>query len=698
MIETEDVGAPAERRIGLLRALGSVGGVLALAGLAVMIARGHGELVALESLWVFGLFSAFFTVVVWLVAPGQPANPVVWTMAASAFFGGLWLAGLAVAAGIVGDPTLLVGGNSVVPATIPPAAAWILLVTYPSLLLSLFGLLTFGLLLFPDGRLPSRRWRWVGWSAGAGVVTLTVAFAWGFRPWSTVAADSGALVEVGFVAVGLLIILSFLALALRYRRSTGRTRQQFKWVVWGASVFVPTQIAAFTFGGTRYEDLVLIPFLLGTLAFLASYGIAVGRYRLFDIDIVINRTVMVAVLGAAIGAIYAGIVVGVGSFLGDGTKVGIQVAATAVVAVAFGPARRVAQQWANRAVYGERATPYEVLARFSHRAAEASDDELLARIPRLIVDGTGAAEATLWVASGKGFRSAARWPEESDRREIDGAGLFEDPAADYSVPVTHDGEHLGGLSLVKARGEQLAPSAERLVANLASGLGLALRNARLTGRLREQVVELEASRERVLVAADEARRALEHDLDSGPQQQLVAMKVMLGPTRKQAVQAGATKTAAVLAQLEADAGDAIRAVREFSGGVYPPLLEAEGLEVAVAQQARKSALPIDVVAAGVGRYPREIEAAVYFTVLEALQNIAKYAEASAVSVNLRDAQGELRFDVTDDGIGFDPSAVAAGNGLANMADRLDAVGGTFSVSSVPGAGTIVRGTVSTAAG
>ncbi len=682
----------------MLRALGSAGGVLALAGLATMITQGHGGLVVSEFIWVFGLFSAFFTVVVWLVAPGQPDNPVVWTMAGSAFFGGLWLAGLAVAAMVVGGPTVLVGGNAVVPTTIPPAAAWILMATYPSLLLGLFGPLTFGLLLFPDGRLPSPRWRWVGWSAGASVVTLTAAFAWGFRPWSTMPADSGALVDGGFVVVGFFIVLSFLALALRYRQSTGRTRQQFKWVVWGASVFVPTQIAAFTFGGTEYEDLVVIPFLLGTLAFLTSYGIAVGRYRLFDIDIVINKTVMVAVLGAGIGGLYAGIVVGVGSLFGDGTEVGIQVAATAVVAVAFGPARRVAQQWANRAVYGERATPYEVLARFSHRAAEASDDELLARVPRLIVDGTGAAEATLWVASGGGFRSAAAWPEESDRREIPGGGQFEDPAADYSVPVAHDGEHLGGLSLVRARGEQLAPSAEQLVANLASGLGLALRNARLTGRLREQVVELEASRERVLVAADEARRALEHDLDSGPQQQLVAMKVMLGPTRKQAAQAGATRTAEVLAQLEADAGDAIRAVREFSGGVYPPLLEAEGLEVAVSQQARKSALPIDVVAAGVGRHPREIEAAVYFTVLEALQNIAKYAEASAVSVTLRDTQGELRFEVTDDGIGFDPSAVAAGNGLANMADRLDAVGGTLSVSSVPGAGTTVRGVVSTAVG
>ncbi|MEE9473774.1 MAG: ATP-binding protein, partial [Acidimicrobiia bacterium] len=365
----------------------------------------------------------------------------------------------------------------------------------------------------------------------------------------------------------------------------------------------------------------------------------------------------------------------------------------ALVAIAFQPARRRTQQWANRAVYGQRASPYEVLARFSHRAAEASDDELLARMPRLIVDGTGAVEATIWVRSDEGFRAAATWPESVERTEIRGTDSFEDSDADYSLAVFHDGELLGGLSLVKTRGEALPPAEEQLVANLASGMGLALRNAGLTSQLREQVAELEASRERILAAADEARRALEHDLDSGPQQQLVALKVMLGPTRKRAVQAGATRTAEVLARLEADAGEAIRAVREFSGGVYPPLLEAEGLATAITHQTQKAALPVDVEADGLDRYSREVEAAVYFTILEALQNIAKYAGASTVSVVLRQADGRLSFEVTDDGNGFDTSMVAAGSGLANMADRLDAVGATLSLESVPGSGTTIRSTV-----
>jgi hypothetical protein len=405
--------------VRVIRVTAVIGGGLAVIGLATLIAGGHGEALWSELSWVFALFAIFFAVVVWLVVPGQPGNAVVWVMTASAFFGGLWIAGLAGAAAVVDDPNLvLVSGESVVPAVLPQSAAWIMMFTYPAVLLTLFAPLTFGLLLFPDGRLPSPRWRWVGWLAGASMVVLTVGYAWGFRPDGTEPADAGVLVENGFWAVGLAIILSLAALVIRYRRSSGTTRQQFKWVVWGASIYAPTQIAAFIFGGTQYEDLILLPFLVGMLAFLVSYGIAVGKYRLFDIDIVINKTVLVAVLGAVIAALYVGVVVGVGSLFGDGTQVGVQVAATVMVALAFGPVRRLAQQWADRAVYGERATPYEVLARFSHRAAETSDDQLLARIPRLIVDGTGAAEATLWVRSHEGFRPAAAWPESADRSAI----------------------------------------------------------------------------------------------------------------------------------------------------------------------------------------------------------------------------------------------------------------------------------------
>jgi signal transduction histidine kinase len=228
---------------------------------------------------------------------------------------------------------------------------------------------------------------------------------------------------------------------------------------------------------------------------------------------------------------------------------------------------------------------------------------------------------------------------------------------------------------------------------LASGLGLALRNARLTANLRDRVVELEASRERILFAADAARRALENDLDSGAQQTLVALKVKLGPTRMRAEKAGATKAAGLLAQLEREAGDAIQSVRDFAAGIYPPLLEAEGLAVAISHQAAKAAVPVAVHAEGLTRYPRETEAAIYFSVLEALQNTAKYAEAESATVTLSQHEHVLHFEVRDTGQGFDAATVTHGAGVTGMTDRLDTVGGKVRVESSPGRGTTVSGSV-----
>jgi signal transduction histidine kinase len=261
------------------------------------------------------------------------------------------------------------------------------------------------------------------------------------------------------------------------------------------------------------------------------------------------------------------------------------------------------------------------------------------------------------------------------------------------LPVFHDGELLGGISMVAARGGAITPPELELVENLADGLGLTLRNAQLTAALRRQVKDLQRSRDRIVSAADAARRSLEHDLDSGPQQQLVAVKVKLGPVRKLAEDAGATRTAGLLADIESQAGDAIQAVRDFAAGVYPPLLGAEGLAVALTHETRKAAVPIHLEAHDVGRYPRDIESAVYFSILEALQNTAKYAEASQATVRLTARNGDLRFEVSDDGNGFDPTTIQRGAGLSGIADRIDTIGGTTTITSTPGTGTTITGSI-----
>lgn len=565
------------------------------------------------------------------------------------------------------------------------------------------------ILLFPHGRVSSvwdRRF-----IRGTGIYTSMVAlFALVGRPVLATApthpgyphpfVDGELADQLGEVGDFLffLILVSFLVatvrLIMRARRSDPVERRQIGWVGFACALYFVLGVFNGIFDPLgAYENGFAFFFAVVFLAIPIAIGVAITRFRLYEIDRIISRSVTFGALAVFIAGVYVAIVVGLGRLLGDEAGFGLSIVATVLVALAFQPARRRVEHWANRLVYGERATPHEILVRFSHRSSELSDEELLDRIPRLMVEGTGARSATLWTRMGDGFATAAVWPVDAGVRTLGDGDGFEDPEADSSLPVFHDGELLGGLSLAKEPGEPVTPAEEGLLADLASGLGLALRNARLTGELRRQVEELETSRQRVLAVADAARRQLENTLDSGPQQQLVALKVKLGPTRKRAEQLGAVKTADLLGRLEQQAGDAIKAVREFAGGIYPPLLEAEGLVVAIGQQTRAAAIPVTIDGDGLGRYPRDVEAAVYFSVLEALQNVGKYAEASTVTVTLSGSEETLTFRVADDGRGFDPASIAPGAGLNGIADRLDTIGGTIHIDSTPGEGTTLTGTI-----
>lgn len=563
---------------------------------------------------------------------------------------------------------------------------------------------------FPTGALLSWRWRW----APIVMVVLVAATMFfttvgesfetydptGSNPSSVpnpigVLQDSWPLIGIPWLAGLLSIVLGgIVALVVRFRRSDEVGRAQLKWVLAAATLFLSAMALSLVLGeGTHVTDVIAT---IGLASIPLAITVAVLRYRLFDIDVIISRSLTFGVLVGFIGLVYVGIVVGVSRLFGSelDASFGLSVVATAIVAMLFQPVRVRVERWANRVVYGKRATPYEVLARFSHRATEESDEGVLGRIPRLIVDGTGAAQATVWIATSRGFRAASWWPEtESARRLTGGDGGFVDPDADVSLPVFHDGELLGGVSLVAARGGSITPPEQELVDNLADGLGLTLRNTRLTAALRRQVKDLQRSRDRVMSAADEARRSLEHDLDSGPQQQLVAVKVKLGPARKLAEQLEASGTARLLGDIENQAADAIKAVRDFASGIYPPLLGAEGLAVALGQEANKAALPVDVVTDGITRYPRDVESAVYFTVLEALQNTAKYANATHATVTLTETNGDLQFEIRDNGDGFDPTTITRGAGLNGIGDRIDTIGGTWTLHTTPGEGTTITATI-----
>jgi signal transduction histidine kinase len=187
---------------------------------------------------------------------------------------------------------------------------------------------------------------------------------------------------------------------------------------------------------------------------------------------------------------------------------------------------------------------------------------------------------------------------------------------------------------------------------------------------------------------------LERNIHDGAQQQLVAMSVKLRLAEQLSERDG-LKARELLATLQNDMRAAQENLRDLARGIYPPLLADKGLATALEAQARRAALPVTLEVDGAARYPQEVEAAVYFCCLEALQNIAKYAGASTARIRLAAGSGEVRFEVEDDGSGFDTTSTGYGTGLQGMADRLDAIGGLLRVRSQPGRGTTISGQVPT---
>jgi signal transduction histidine kinase len=293
----------------------------------------------------------------------------------------------------------------------------------------------------------------------------------------------------------------------------------------------------------------------------------------------------------------------------------------------------------------------------------------------------------VWLRVGGELQAAGSWPSgpQDEALPLADAEAPAVPGATRVASVRHQGDVLGALSVQKAPGDPITPAEDKLLADVAGQAGLVLRNVGL-------IEELRASRHRIVAAQDAAARRLERNIHDGAQQQLVALAMKANLARS-LVGRDEVKEGALLDQLRSDAQDALDNLRDLARGIYPPLLADQGLAAALASQARKSAIPVSVEGDGIGRFGEDAEAAVYFCTLEALQNVAKYAQATAATVHLHREDGFLGFDITDDGIGFDPAARGYGTGMQGMADRLAALGGELTVRSSPGAGTTVTGRV-----
>jgi signal transduction histidine kinase len=642
------------------------------------------------------------SVVAGVILARQPRNAFSWCFAGAALLYAIYAF----------TSQYAVHGLVVRPGSVPfaAAAARLQLFDYQPLV----GCYLFAALLFPDGRLLSTRWR-----VFAAIIVLVVA-ADGVRHWDApypleagVGGKQGVPVTgppelwaIGasmrwfgsWLAWGFFALFGALALhvVLRMRRATGDTRLQLKWFTYtvafgvAGSMFMsvaglPNMPAAFRDAVSPFTDWAqeARDVTLGILLPL-SIGFAMLRYRLYDIDVVISRTIVYGGLALFVTLTYGLVVAVVGAALGQTVGLGpvATIIAIALIAALLEPVRARLHALANIAIYGRRANPYEVLSDFAQSVgAAARADVLLPRMADLVRDAMHAAQVEVWVRVGDQLQLAASSPVTGAARAVmpSTVELLQRAAgAGTVVPVFLDAEPLGALLVRKARGEALNTTERRLLGDLASQAGLVFSRFRLVEELRE-------SRTRIVAAQDEERRRIERDLHDGAQQRFV--NAMLSVGMAQAVEGPNRPSAELLEQATREMQAGLSELRALARGLHPPLLTDEGLPVAIASLADRSPILTTVTIHADRRYAEPVEVTAYFVVAEALANAAKHSRASTIAIRLDEVDGKLCVEVEDDGVGgVDPQR---GSGLIGLQDRAAAVGGLLAFDS-DGHGTIVR--------
>jgi signal transduction histidine kinase len=510
-------------------------------------------------------------------------------------------------------------------------------------------------------------------------VTMPTAL---WRPSSMVAQWLG---RPGFWAQMLLVPLASVGLLLRLRGAGGEQQRQIKWVAY-AGAFVAIgwlvsyidELPSFLHDDIPAEPLEEWSDLLWTfgvtVAVPVAAAFAVLRYRLYEIDRVVNRTVLVGGLAVFITGVYVTVVVGVGSAVGGFGPL-LSLMAAAIAAVGFAPVRSRLQLLANRLVYGPRATPYEVLTDFAERLGEHADPGVLPMMARLVAEGLGANRAQVWLRVGPTLRLAAAWPPETGGQTgvpISGEELPRRLNGGRVLSVRDQNQLLGALEISKDAGDRLTRHESRLLEDLARQAALILRTLRL-------IEELRTSRERIVSAHDEERRRLERDLHDGAQQRLLTSLVGLSMVESD-LEAGRSEAARrSLADASQQLSQGLAELRDLARGIHPAIVTDSGLPAAIESLVELSHVTVALDVHVPGRLPAAVETTAYFLISEALANVAKHAAAPSARVCARVEGTCLLIEVADDGVGgADP---ARGSGLRGLEDRLAALGGTLRIKS-----------------
>ena len=629
-----------------------------------------------------------------LIVRRKPLHPVGWLVAG---------VGVAGAVGVAGD-----GYAMVEPAL--PGREWVYWATeavgglVPALLVVL-------LFTFPDGRLLSPRWRRAVALTVAVTAEMTVAGAlseysgpvedgytfgpfWLENPLPVTIGEDHPLWggQLGWPLFLATVVAGVVALVLRYRRAGREQRQQIKWIL------PPFGLVALGFLGMVFEGAdstfwLLVP---GALAVPVAIAVAILRQRLFDIDLLIRRSVVYAVLWLAIGAVYVVLAALPGLALGDRVPVPAAVALTVLATLAFQPARRWVDRVVGRLLFGERESELELLSRFGATVADTFDvADLAPRIADTVRHGLDLDWARVALVVGT---------SEVGRTEPAGASGIDLSATAKPalvVPLTHGAERLGAIECGPKRDGRLTERDHALLASLARQATLGIHNAHLAAELSarldeigRQAAELRASRARLVAAQDAERQRIERDLHDGVQQDIVSLLSQLSLARTQ-LRRDRAKAESTLAELQTQTGAVLGELRQLVQGIHPPVLTDRGLLEAV--EAKLAQIPVgvrlhvDPELRG-ARFDADAEAAAYFFVSEGLTNAMKHAAAVTLSVRLAVEDEQLVVEVVDDGTGFVPAS-ARGSGLTGLRDRIEAVGGEMHVRSSPGTGCRLEATV-----
>ena len=544
---------------------------------------------------------------------------------------------------------------------------------------------------FPNGRLLSPRWRWVALGAAvsfAGFITVAILDPEPFygddvrvpnpmadNPITGWLGGTYAWLSVPLL-LGMLcsLVAGAVAIRIRLQRSVGIERLQTLWLAWSAALVPITLLVCIASGflglalGVTIVDRVVFPLLLLIdIAVAASVGIAVGRYRLYAIERLVNRTLVYAALTALLISVFAGLTIGLGVLVGSGSE-WVTAAATLVVAVAFLPLRRRIQELVDRRFSRARYQGVRRIRAFEDevRDGRRAPEEIAGVLAQAL--GDPRADLRFWLPGNGAFADAAG--ELSDLPDDDRARTDIGRDGVPTAVLLHDSSLLDRRDLLHG---------------VLTAAALSIEMARLRVEVRLQLAEVEASRVRIVEAGYEERRRLERDLHDGAQQRLVSLGVQV-----RRLQRTLPRTAAVLSpaldRVVDEIGAAIGDLRQIAAGVRPARLD-DGLSAALADLARTAPIPVDVDVPP-ERVQASVEAAAYFVACEALTNAVRYASASRVSMRAVRANGTLLVSVTDDGIGG--AVVRRGSGLAGLQDRVAAHGGTLEVVSPRGRGTRVE--------